>query len=146
MINVATVGPIVMVDDSPLDTELMALCVERSVLTNQFLSFESGERFLAHMEAVRGGSEAMPSVVFLDINMPTMDGFTVLTELRLQREFNTLPVIIFLSNSDNPSDVARCQELNADFREKFERITDCVTYLDRMAPTGPAASDVAGQA
>ncbi|MGH1493675.1 MAG: response regulator [Acidimicrobiales bacterium] len=134
MTTIPAERPIVMVDDDAVDTELMSICVERSVLTNPFLSFDSGNSFLAHMESVRDGKQAMPAIVFLDINMPTMDGFAVLNELRAHPEFTALPVVVFLSNSDNPADVARCEELAAGFREKFERIADCVSYLDRMAP------------
>lgn len=134
MTNLHGDGPIVMVDDDELDISLVAHCMERSDLVNEFLSFTSGPSFLEHMAGVKELQWPMPAVVFLDINMPFMDGFTVLEQLRSDDAFIELPVIIFLSNSDSPRDIQRCEELHARFQEKFERIVDCVDFLNSLNP------------
>lgn len=45
-----------------------------------------------------------PDILFLDINMPYKDGLDCLIEIRAQRFFSRLPVIIF-SSSNQPRDI-----------------------------------------
>jgi CheY-like chemotaxis protein len=47
-----------------------------------------------------------PDILFLDINMPRKDGLDCLLEIRAQRHFSRLPIIIF-SSSKEPQ-VYRC--------------------------------------
>jgi CheY-like chemotaxis protein len=54
----------------------------------------------------------IPSVVLLDIRMPFMSGFEVLSWIREQSSFRTLPVIMF-SSSDQECDVERAYALGA---------------------------------
>lgn len=137
MIVLQKSGPLLMVDDDELDIDLFARCVTKSRLTNEFKAFTSGPDFLEHMEQVRLGVEQMPAMVFLDINMPVMNGFTVLEELRKREEFAQVPVIIFLSSSDNPGDIERSTELNAVLQPKFERISECVNFLEATLSDAP---------
>lgn len=127
-------GPVVMVDDDDVDIELMRRCHGKSDLTNAFLSFLGGDPFLDHMQTVKGGDAEMPAIVMLDINMPMKNGFEVLAELRADGHFMELPVVLFLSNSDNPRDLERCRDLEAAFQEKFVRTADAVDFLNSLAP------------
>jgi CheY-like chemotaxis protein len=58
----------------------------------------------------RAGSE--PPVIFLDLNMPEMNGFDFLRWLRKDNGIHTVPVII-LSTSENPSDMQTAYALGA---------------------------------
>lgn len=51
-----------------------------------------------------------PSLIFLDLNMPLMNGFECLKEIKDQPRLKEIPVIIF-TTSDNPSDERRAKEL-----------------------------------
>jgi len=53
-----------------------------------------------------------PDMIFLDLNMPLMNGFEFLLILKNDLRFSRIPVIIF-STSDNPEDQARAKELGA---------------------------------
>jgi CheY-like chemotaxis protein len=53
-----------------------------------------------------------PDMIFLDLNMPLMNGFEFLLILKNDPSFSLVPVIIF-STSDNPEDQARAKELGA---------------------------------
>lgn len=50
--------------------------------------------------------EATPNIVFLDINMPGVDGFEVLTYLRREPRLADVPVIIVTSD-DQPETIQR---------------------------------------
>lgn len=67
----------------------------------------------------RNGSEALsllktiiPDFIFLDINMPVMDGKETLRSIRSDKRFQSVPVII-LSTSGNKTDMAICRQLGA---------------------------------
>lgn len=45
--------------------------------------------------------KAIPNVIFLDINLPTVDGFEVLSYIRRDPRLETIPVIVVTSN-DQP--------------------------------------------
>jgi CheY-like chemotaxis protein len=54
----------------------------------------------------------VPDMLFLDLNMPMMNGFEFLVILKSDPRFSPIPVIIF-STSDNPEDLDRVKELGA---------------------------------
>ena len=67
--------------------------------------YNSGEDCLAHMDLE-------PEIIFLDLNMPLMNGFEFLILLKTEVKLSGIPVIIF-STSDNPSDKKRARDLGA---------------------------------
>lgn len=42
--------------------------------------------------------DKLPYILFLDINMPCKDGVACITEIRKNREFDNLPVVMYTSN------------------------------------------------
>ena len=54
----------------------------------------------------------LPDVVFLDINMPLMDGKKCLAEIRSNQKTSALPVIIFTTSND-PGERGECEVLGA---------------------------------
>jgi CheY-like chemotaxis protein len=54
----------------------------------------------------------VPDMLFLDLNMPLMNGFEFLLILKSDARFSPIPVVIF-STSDNPEDQYRAKELGA---------------------------------
>jgi CheY-like chemotaxis protein len=127
-------GPLIMVDDSKTDVYLALRCYGRSRLKNQFVPLYSGDEFIKYMDAVQEGKKQMPSIVLLDVNMPGRSGFEVLSELRNRAEFNEVPPIAMLSNSDDPKDAQRSRELGADgFHTKPTQIVNYVAFFDSLA-------------
>ena len=53
-----------------------------------------------------------PDYIFLDLNMPVMNGFECLVHLKNQETFKDIPVVIF-TTSKNLNDIARTQQLGA---------------------------------
>jgi len=123
---------IVLVDDDEIDTRFIRNCLELSCLNNHFVSFESGFEFLAYMDRVRYREEPMPAIILLDINMPGMNGFEVVNELRKHPEFHSRPPIILLTTSDSPNDKQRASSMNLDFSEKFLNRSDAIQFLESL--------------
>ena len=63
-------------------------------------------------EAFKQLEESPPDLIFVDLNMPVMNGFDCLTYLKKKTELRDIPVII-LSTSKNPNDVNRTRLLGA---------------------------------
>ena len=69
-----------------------------------------------------------PKLMLLDLRMPRMDGFEVLSAVRQRLGFTQLPVIV-LTHSDNPADIKRAYELGA---TSYFRKPDSLEGLDEM--------------
>jgi CheY-like chemotaxis protein len=52
----------------------------------------------------------VPDLIVLDLNMPLMDGFQVIKELKKLDDFNNIPIYV-LSTSSNVTHVNTCREL-----------------------------------
>jgi CheY-like chemotaxis protein len=103
----------VVVDDSLIDLTITKRVYARSDLENPLLTFTSGEAFLQYMAEVREGKSAVPALVLMDINMPTMNGFETIADLRAHSDFSKIPVIVMLTNSDSQEDVEKSLESGA---------------------------------
>jgi len=65
---------------------------------------------LTALEVVK---KELPAVILLDVMMPKMDGFAVLTELKNDPQTKNIPVLM-LSNLGQQNDVNKGKELGAD--------------------------------
>jgi two-component system LytT family response regulator len=81
---------VLIVDDEPL---ARALIIE---LLKDFNEFQIIGECSNGKEAVRDIKESSPDLVFLDVQMPVMDGFAVLEEIKEE----TLPALIFVTAYD----------------------------------------------
>ena len=59
-------------------------------------------------------SEDRPSLIFLDLNMPFMNGFECLSELKKEDALKEITVIIF-TTSDNPTDHKKSMDMGANW-------------------------------
>jgi CheY-like chemotaxis protein len=53
-----------------------------------------------------------PDYIFMDLNMPVMNGFDCLVHLKNQTEFRDIPIVIF-TTSKNVNDILKTQVLGA---------------------------------
>lgn len=126
-------GPVVMVDDSESDAYLARRCFEKSSVENEFVWLKSGGELLDYLEKVQAGELPMPGLVLLDINMPGIDGFEALASIRSVPDFRKIPIITMLTNSNDPSDVAKSEELGANgYFTKPSDIAEFVEFYDSL--------------
>lgn len=122
-----------MVDDNPDDRMVAERCYRRSRHKLPFLQLTSGDALLEYLEGVASGERPMPALVLLDINMPGLNGFEALEQVRQQEIFREVPVVMMLTNSDNPDDIRRSRELGAsDFFVKPMRLADYVQFFENL--------------
>lgn len=63
--------------------------------------------------SVLSKTQKLPLCIFLDINMPVMDGFAVLKQIRSNPKFSNIPVIVY-STTPNPSEAEKALAWGAD--------------------------------
>jgi twitching motility two-component system response regulator PilH len=86
-----TVRKVLCVDDSTADL----LNIEKIVATTGvFVSTARNGK-----EAVAKTLSEKPDLIFLDVNMPDMDGFAALREIRKIPELKTLPIVLVTSKN-----------------------------------------------
>ena len=95
---------VVVIDDAPDIVEVVSLCFQLRWSGTEVVEAGEGGKGLELIEA------ESPDVVILDINLPDMDGFQVIRELR---RFSQVPVIMLTVKGED-TDIARGLELGAD--------------------------------
>jgi len=96
---------ILLIEDSPSQGLQLQLLLQRAGFKVQIAT-----------DGVQGWRQAHashPRLVLLDVNLPTLDGFQVLTRLKRDRTTSHIPVVI-LSTSNHVSDVERAISLGID--------------------------------
>jgi CheY-like chemotaxis protein len=99
---------IVLVDDDRDDQEIFKSACAIIDKTVEVVGFESGETALKTLSSM----SSQPDVIFLDLNMPRLDGIAVLEELKHSSQLKSIPVIIY-STSFDTSVKTRCSNLGA---------------------------------
>jgi len=98
---------VLYVDDDPDDRQIFLEAI-RSIDENlSCATAKDGLQALSYL-----GSNALPDIIFLDINMPLMNGKTCLAEIRANKNTSDLPVIIFTTSTD-PREKAECKKIGA---------------------------------
>lgn len=71
----------------------------------------------------------MPVAIFLDLNMPKMNGLEALLEIKRRPRYDHIPVIM-ISTTSNPFEINRCKKMGAsDFVVKpntFSQLSDSI--------------------
>jgi CheY-like chemotaxis protein len=101
---------VMLVDDNHDDNFFHERAVKKSNPANIVLTYNTGISALAY---IREGKEPHPDLIFLDINMPAMNGWEFLNEYnKLQLNYSSSVVIIMLTTSGNPDDKAKAKSWN----------------------------------
>ena len=102
---------VMLIDDSEIDNFINQKMIEGCNIADRIYihtSSKSALEFLKNIERTTDVSKNLiPEIIFLDINMPIMDGFQFLAEFdKLSDAFKSVKVVM-LTTSINPSDIER---------------------------------------
>ena len=107
----ATRKRIFIIDDDPDDKDFLTESINASGLVSEIISFADGRKFLEHLANHRHSSYD-PDLVFLDINMPILNGVETLRAMREYGYIINAPIIIFSTNI-SPYNKQQLTELGA---------------------------------
>ncbi|MDZ4100246.1 MAG: response regulator [Hydrogenophaga sp.] len=105
----ATLPPILLVEDNPMDLDLTLRAFNKKKFSNTIQVARDGEEALAFFARWEAG-EAMPAVILLDINLPKVNGLEVLQRLKSHPVFRRIPVVVLTSSREN-SDLKTAYDL-----------------------------------
>jgi CheY-like chemotaxis protein len=103
---------ILLIDDNPADNRFHEIRIQKSGVCDQIKIATSGQEALDYLKKSFEMNDPVlypkPDLIFLDINMPGMNGFEFLEEYKkLDVQLKSKVVIVMLTNSLNPDDQKR---------------------------------------
>jgi CheY-like chemotaxis protein len=113
------VNCIMLIDDNKIDNFFHERVIKRNHAAKTIITKESGQEALDYL--MEGTKQMQPDVIFLDINMPGMNGWEFLEHYKkLNKHLQTAMVVVMLSTSENPDDRARAKTegILSDYKSK----------------------------
>lgn len=106
---------VMIIDDCEIDTFINEMIIKGAGFAETVFKHNGAIgslEFFKNIEMMKNFStELLPSIIFLDINMPILDGFQFLDEFNnLSKLINKDIKIVLLSSSAHPSDIKKACE------------------------------------
>lgn len=107
---------ILLIDDDLNDNEFHSLAIEESAACRQIREVNNGAEALNYLirsaDPANAGAFPLPDLIFLDLNMPLMNGFTFLEEYsKLEPGMKAKKLIVMLSVPLNRSDEIKAKSI-----------------------------------
>lgn len=107
-----------LVDDNDTDNFISKRIIEITKFSDNVIVKNSGKSALDYLHDHEENPGQIPDIIFLDINMPIVDGFVFLYEYeKFGNAVKDKCRVIILSSSDNKRDIDKI--INNDFVIKF---------------------------
>jgi CheY-like chemotaxis protein len=104
---------ICIVDDDEIYKFTMRKTIEMNKLARKVLIFSDGEEALEFITDNLGNNQDLPDVIFLDINMPIMDGFQFMQEyIKIKPTVGKKITIYMVSSSVDADDIEKANEIS----------------------------------
>ena len=105
---------VMLIDDNEIDNLINQKMIEAASITDNIYTHtgaKSAIEFLKNMEKMDVAEKVLPDVIFLDIDMPLMDGFQFLDEFENLSQLTRKKCrIVMLTSSINPQDFNRSKK------------------------------------
>lgn len=109
---------VMLVDDNDTDNFISKRIIELTNFSSEVIVKSSGKSALDYLEDNADDADKLPEIIFLDINMPIVDGFVFLYEFeKFNDTVKNRCKVIILSSSDNKRDIDKI--VNNDYVIKF---------------------------
>jgi CheY-like chemotaxis protein len=116
---------LLLIDDDDDDQEIFLTAIKELANSIVCIAMSSAESALEKLET----KQLLADLIFLDLNMPIMNGKQFLIKFMENDELKHIPVIVF-STSSNDNSIQETKELGAhDFITKPSRFSDLKNIL-----------------
>jgi len=113
-----SIDMVMLVDDNETDNFISKRIIEITKFASRIEVKNSGKSALDYLNDNQDNPEELPNLIFLDINMPIVDGFVFLYEFeKFNYTIRDKCKVIILSSSDNKRDIDKI--VNNDHVIKF---------------------------
>ena len=131
---------VLYVEDNPADAQLLDFILKNRDEPVELTMLENGEAALEFINS----KPFRPDVIALDLNLPRIDGLTVLAALKSDPSLKSIPVLVFVA--PNTLQAKRAFELKADLclakpfdLEEYRQLGDVIRELGRPRSESVAA-------
>lgn len=102
---------ILLIDDNDVDNYINKHILSQRNIAETIITMTSAEDALEHLDSVKTKPDEFPDLIFLDIQMPAMNGFGFLEHYHnLPEELRKKCTVIMLTSSEDLSDVERARQ------------------------------------
>ncbi len=106
--NTPAIELVMLVDDNDTDNFISKRIIELTKFAENIVIRNSGKSALEYLDEEKDHDANLPNLIFLDINMPIVDGFVFLYEFgKFPEHIKKKSKVIILSSSDNKRDIDR---------------------------------------
>lgn len=119
-------GPlkILLIDDNQDHARILQWAFKKTGRTDEFTYFDDGMSALDYLKSLESENHEKPDLIFLDLNLPRLDGRELLRLLKAEEATKGIPVII-VSSSEREEDIQKAYELGASsYLSKSEILND----------------------
>ena len=106
---------ILLIDDDGTTNLLNKIIIEKSNLVDEVVSFTEAQNALSYLKNNENSNEDLSVLIFLDVNMPIMNGWEFITKYaKLEENHNNKKnqnTIVLLTSSIDPADKAKAAEI-----------------------------------
>lgn len=104
---------VLLVEDDPITILVCDRIIKMNDFAEEVNSCENGRIALDFLQKKSAEGTTLPEIIFLDINMPVMNGWDFLAELeQLKDSLSPLPRIFILSSTVDPEDFSRARSFS----------------------------------
>jgi CheY-like chemotaxis protein len=102
---------ILCVDDDPITLMLCKMVIIKASFSKETVTAKNGQEALKYFESIKSNISTKPQLIFLDLNMPVMDGWEFLDSFNTSEfsDFHQTKVII-LSSTIDPEDLEKSKK------------------------------------
>ena len=101
-----------LIDDSSTDNFINERVIQMSGFSRQIITKDTGRIALEYLKTNIENSDKIPEVIFLDLNMPVVNGFAFLNEFKnLPENIKKISKIVILTSSEKIEDIDAVKEL-----------------------------------
>ncbi|MEZ4974515.1 MAG: response regulator [Cyclobacteriaceae bacterium] len=128
---------ICVIDDDDIYQFTVTRTIKAHNIAKKILVFSDGEQAIEFFKANISDSENLPDIIFLDLNMPIMDGWQFLEEyVKLKPRVGKEITIYLVTSSVDPVDTERAKKISevSDYLIKPirpEQLKELVEALDK---------------
>lgn len=118
-----------VVDDDAIYQVIINKIIKRSEMFSASSSFKNGKEAVSALQKIIENTELIPDIILLDINMPVMDGWEFMEEIKTIKSQIDKKIIIYIVSS---SIAVEDKNKSKEFKDVFAFISKPVNVQDIM--------------
>lgn len=110
------VNCVLLIDDNEIDNFINENILRSAGFSDHIIVYKSGQSALEFLKNIEKNydfmSEMLPELIFLDLNMPLMNGYQFLSEFeKLDERIKSRIKVVVLTSSHDPSDLKQSGQI-----------------------------------